>query len=165
MATRALVVCLLAGLLGQPAAAATGASGVEAIIHRAHVLDAVVLRDFNEAVGSWLHTQTHFPNGPIRPSRTPLAFGHRATGDGPPCGETLAMAADAKCVSACDATKDSCERQCGSVRATCLAQCPGLGFACDYYCQAAHLVCKGNCGRARDSCVSNCPTKGGQKEL
>lgn len=164
MMTRALVVCLLAGMLIQPAAAGTSPSAVERKIDRLHLAEAIGLADVGQPVVSWVHAHTYFSNGIIRPMRITLASLSGVTGNAVPCNQKLALGSDPKCVSACDASRESCERQCGSARSACMAQCPVLGFACDYYCQAAHLVCKGNCGRTRDSCVTSCPPKGGEKE-
>jgi hypothetical protein len=164
MMTRALVVCLLAGMLIQPAAAGTGPSGVERTIDRLHLPDAPSLADLGQPVASWVHAHAYLSNGTTRPMRTTLASVTSVTGNSFPCNQKLALGSDPRCVSACDASRESCERQCGSSRSTCTAQCPVLGFACDYYCQAAYLVCKSNCGRARESCVTSCPPKGGEKE-
>lgn len=163
--TRALVVCLLAITLIQPAAAGTGPSQVEQTLNRSHFLDAISLDALKEAMAPWMRANAYFSNSATRVGRTTLASFSSATGKFSQCAQKLALGGpDTRCVLGCDAAKESCDRQCGSVRATCLSQCPGLGFACDYYCQAAHLVCRANCGRSRDACVSSCPPKGGEKE-
>lgn len=164
MMTRALVVCLLAGMLIQPAAAGTGPVSLERNIERLHLPDANGLADFEQPVVSWVRTRTYLSSSTIRSLRTTRGSVTSVTGNASPCSQKLALGSDPRCVSACDASRESCERQCGSARSTCMAQCPVLGFACDYYCQAAYLVCKGNCGRARESCVTSCPPKGGEKE-
>ncbi len=153
MLIRGLIGCLLAVMLIQPTAAGTSASNVDQIAIHEHV---------PEAMSGDNHPQ--LSNIAIGPTWTYLASLHNATGTFSPCSQKLAFGPDLRCVSTCDASKESCDRQCGSVRATCLAQCLGLGFACDYYCHAASFVCKANCGRAHDACVSNCPTRGGEKE-
>lgn len=164
MMTRAVVVYLLAGILIQPAAAGAGPSGVERKLDPLHLPAAMSVADLTQPVVSWVRAHPYFSNGTIRPMRTTLAPVNSVAGNSFPCNQKLALGSDSRCVGACDASRESCERQCGSVRSTCMAQCPVLGFACDYYCQAAYLVCKGNCGRARDSCVTSCPPKGGEKE-
>jgi hypothetical protein len=152
MITRALVVCLLAGILIQPAAAGISATGLERKPGGLHLPDAISLADFKQSSVPWVL------------AHSALATMARVTGNSSLCNQKLALGADPRCVTACDTSRDTCERQCGSTRSTCMAQCPALGFACDYYCQAAYLVCKANCGRAHEGCVSNCPAKGGEKE-
>ena len=161
--TRALVLCFLAVMLVQPAAAGTGPSGVDRNIDRPHLPDVMSLGDL-QPVASWVRAHGYVSNDTIRPMRTTLGPVNSARGTSSLCNQKLALGSDPRCVSTCDASRESCDRQCGSSRSGCMAQCPALGFACDYYCQAAYLVCKGNCGRARDGCVNSCPPKGGEKE-
>lgn len=162
--TRVLIVCLLAVLLGQPAAAGTGASTDDQTAVRPHSLDANGRGDVSAAAAFWLRTQTPLSKIVFRSISANPASLTSAAGSFSRCSQTLAFSPDLKCVTACDTAKESCDNQCGVVRARCLAQCPGLGFACDYYCHAAYFVCKANCGKAHDACVSNCPTRGGEKE-
>ena len=164
MMTRALIVCLLAGMLIRPAAAGAGPSGVERNLDRLHLSDAIGLVDVRQPVISWVRGHTYGSSTTIRTPRATLASLNSVMRNTSPCDQQRALGLDPRCISACDASREACERQCGSTRSACTAQCPALGFACDYYCQAAYLVCKGNCGRARESCVNNCPTKGGEKE-
>lgn len=153
MAIRGLIGCLLAVMLIQPTAAGTSVSNVAQTGIHEHPPGA--MSGDNHPLLSY---------SAIGPTLAHLASLHNATGTLSPCSQKLALGPDLRCVSACDASKESCDRQCSSVRATCLAQCLGLGFACDYYCHAASFVCKANCGRAHDACVSNCPTRGAEKE-
>jgi hypothetical protein len=161
--TRVLIVCLAAVILIQPAAAGTGQSDAEQVTNRPHLFEGMIPGDLSEAA-PWARSHTDFSSGAIQPRRTALASVTRATGTSSPCGQKLAFGLDARCVSACDAAKESCDRHCGSARTTCLAQCLGIGFMCDYHCHAVYFICKGNCGRAHDTCVSNCTTRGGEKE-
>ena len=164
MMTRVLVACLLAGILIQPAAAGPDPAGIERNIHRLHHSEAVGLISLNQPAVSWVRGYASWSGIAIRPLQTTLSVLNGGTGRTVSCSQKLALGSDTRCISACDASRESCEGRCGSARSTCMAQCPILGFACDYYCQAAYLVCKANCGKARDSCVTSCPPKGGDKE-
>lgn len=169
MMTRALVVCLLAAALIQPAAAGTDPPRLEQRIDRAHTLETLSLDGLEEALARWVRTHVPFSSSAIRnrtfrPSRATLASLNSATGRARDCSQELALGPDARCLSACDAAKESCDHQCTSARATCRAQCLGIGFACDYQCHAAYFLCKARCSKTRDGCVSNCRTTGGEKE-
>ncbi len=162
--TRVLIVCLLTVMLIQPVAAGMGASTDDQIAIRPHLVEAISRSDVSEAMAFWVRNHAQLLNIATRPISTNPSSFNKATGHFSQCSQKVALGPDIRCVGACDAAKESCDRQCSSVRATCLAQCLGLGFACDYYCHAAYFVCKANCGRAHDGCVSSCPTKGGEKE-
>ena len=163
MITRALVACLLAVMLIQPAAAGTGPPDVEQRTSRPYLLEAIASAIYDEATVFWVRTDPRFSNSAIRSSWATLAA-NRATGTFSQCSQMVAVGPDARCVRACDAAKESCGRQCSSARATCLDQCLGIGFACDFQCHAAYYLCRPNCGGTRDACVFDCPTRGGGRE-
>ncbi len=164
MITRALVVCFLAVMLSQPAAAGKSPFDVTQITNRPHLLEAIVWGVYGEAMVPWLRTHTLFSNSAVRPSRNALISFNSATSILSQCNQKLASAPDARCVRACDGAKEACDRQCSVALTTCLDQCLGVGFACDYYCRVTYLRCKSNCGRDHDACLFNCPTRGGGKE-
>lgn len=161
--TRVLVVCLLTVMLIQPAAARKGPSSVEQVTNRPHFLEAIVGPIYGEAMASWMRPHTLVSNSAIRPSRTPPTSFYSARGTFSQCSQMLALGPDPRCASACDAAKESCDRQCSSARAKCLDLCLGIGFACDYYCQAAYFLCRPNCSRAHDACMFDCPTRGAER--